>query len=50
MMYDYYSRQTIRDSIYWARLKIIKKLNFDYDKTAKRYSYYMEAYLGRIYT
>jgi hypothetical protein len=50
MKYDYYSKQTIKDSIYWNRLKIMDKTGFDYNKTAKRYQYYIHAYLGRVYS
>jgi hypothetical protein len=49
MQYSYYARQAIVDNIYSTRLRLIYNLPFDIKKTAKRYSYFMKAALGRLY-
>lgn len=46
--YSYLVRNTTKDSIYKTRLRLIEKINFDYNKTTKRYNYFIVAYLGCI--
>ena len=46
--YSYYARNNEKDKIYQRRLHLIYKYDFDYNKTAQRYHYFMNAYLGII--
>ena len=46
MQYSYIARNTGKDNILSTRLRLISKLNFDYNKNSNRYAYYMKAYLG----
>ena len=48
MKYSYYAKNYNKDKIYYTRLKLIEKLGIDMNKNSKRYSYYMNAYLGII--
>jgi hypothetical protein len=48
MRYSYVAKNTEPDRIYLHRLELIDKMKFDYNKTARRYSYYMNAALGII--
>ena len=47
--YSYQDKQEITDTIYSNRLTIIKKIRFDYNKTGRRYSYWINAFYGRLY-
>ncbi len=46
MQYSYYARNYEQDNIYYTRLMLIQRLNFDYNKSVQRYTYFMDAYLG----
>ena len=46
--YNYTAKNYGKDLIYYNRLMLIDKLNFDVKKTSERYSYYMTAYLGIV--
>lgn len=46
MQYSYSAKNTDKDNIYATRLMLINKLNIDINKSAKIYSYYINAYLG----
>lgn len=48
MLYSYKAKNTGKDNIYRKRLELIDKMNFDYNKTAKRYNYFLAAWLGVI--
>jgi len=48
MQYSQYAKNHGRDLILYNRLMIMRKINFNWNKTAKRYAYYMAAYLGII--
>jgi len=48
MQYSYAAKNNTMDKIYHTRIMLIMKTGFDFNKSSKRYSYYMRAYLGRI--
>lgn len=48
MQYSYYEKNHGKDSIYYTRLRLIEKMGININKSAKMYSYYMDAYLGII--
>lgn len=48
MQYDHTAKNTGKDLIYQTRLRLIYKSDFDINKTAKRYNYFIDAYLGII--
>jgi len=47
-MYNWKAKNSSCDLIYETRLRLVRKMKFNYKLTAKRYSYYMNAYLGII--
>lgn len=48
MMYSYTAKNLGQDLVYITRLRLIEKLKIDIYKSAKIYSYYMDAYMGII--
>ena len=46
--YSYIAKNYDRDIIYNTRLRLMKNMKFNYNKSPQRYSYYMKAELGII--